>query len=97
MLRQKAGAGAADAENIAIQALGFIAADSERLGRFLGLTGLGPDTLRQAAAEPGFLAQVLDFIAGDESLLLAFAANSGLAPASVAAAHQRLSGAGHGG
>lgn len=92
MLRQQVRPGIVDAEAIAIQALGFIAADPERLGRFLALTGIGPDTLRDAAAEPGFLTQVIDFIAADESLLLAFAANSGLAPASVSAAHRRLGG-----
>jgi len=82
----------ADAETIAIRALGYIAADPERLGRFLSLTGIGPATLRQAASEPAFLAQVLDFIVQDDSTLLAFAANAGLAPASVAAARLRLGG-----
>ena len=30
------------AEELAIQALTFIAGDSERLGRFLAITGIGP-------------------------------------------------------
>ncbi len=66
-----------DAEGLAIAALGFIAGDAERLGRFLALTGLGPETLRQAARDKGFLGQVLDFMAEDELLLLAFAADVG--------------------
>ena len=90
MLRDRTAA--ADAETIAIRALQFIAADGERLARFLSITGIGPETLRQAAAEPGFLAQVLEFVGEDESLLLAFAANAALAPATVAAARQRLAG-----
>ena len=79
-----------DPEATAIAALGFIAADPERLARFLDMTGLGPATLRRAAAEPGFHAQVLAHILSDEGLLLAFAANAGLAPQTVAGAHERL-------
>jgi hypothetical protein len=56
------------------------------------LTGLGPETIRQAAASPGFLAAVLDHIASDETLLLTFAANSGLDPAQVGAAAAQLAG-----
>ncbi|MGA7973300.1 MAG: DUF3572 domain-containing protein, partial [Pseudolabrys sp.] len=57
------------AETVAIQALSFIAAEPERLGRFLGITGIGPAQIREAAREPGFLAGVLDYLAGDERLL----------------------------
>jgi hypothetical protein len=78
------------AEQIAIAALGFIASEPERLDRFLSITGLGPDSLRTAASEPGFLGQVLSHLAEDESLLLAFAANVGKSPASIAAAYQKL-------
>ena len=40
------------AENLAIQALSFLAADPERLGRFLAITGIGPDAIRKAAVDP---------------------------------------------
>ena len=40
------------AENLAIQALWFLAADPERLGAFLAATGIGPEMIRKAAAEP---------------------------------------------
>jgi hypothetical protein len=79
------------AEALAVEALGFLAADEERIERFLSLAGLNPSTLRAAAAEPGFLAAVLDHLASDESLLMAFAANAGRAPASVASARAALS------
>ena len=55
---------------MAIQALSFIAADPERLGRFLAATGIGPGDIRAAAREPLFLAGVLDHITGDETLLV---------------------------
>lgn len=82
----------AAAETVAIEALAFLADNEERLGLFLSLTGLGPETVRQAAADPGFLSAVLDHIAQDEALLLAFAAEAGLPPAAVAAARERLAG-----
>ncbi|MDJ1157203.1 DUF3572 domain-containing protein [Chelatococcus sp. SYSU_G07232] len=82
------------AEEVAVAALAFLAADTERLGGFLAATGLGPETIRRAAREPGFLGAVLDYLAADESLLLMFAANRGLDPALVARAHALL-GSGH--
>jgi len=81
---------AVDAPAIAVEALTFLAADGDRLERFLALTGLSPDTIRAAAASPGFLVAVLDHLADDESLLLAFAANAGRDPAEVLAARARL-------
>ena len=52
-----------DAEALAIAALSFIASEPERLGRFLALTGIGPESLRAAARDPGFLVGVLDHVA----------------------------------
>lgn len=68
------------AEELAIQALTFIAADGERLGRFLAATGIGPSEIREVAREQGFLAGVLSHLAGDERLLLAFSSEAGVAP-----------------
>ena len=81
-----------DAERIAVSALGFIAADSERLDRFLALTGLDPSGLREAAAKPGFFQAVLDHLAGHEPDLLAFAADARLSPEQVVAARRALGG-----
>ena len=61
-----------EAESLAIKALAFLASDPERLGRFLAITGLGPETIRKAASNPGFLVAVLDYLANDETLLVAF-------------------------
>ena len=81
------------AESVAIQALGFIAAEPERLGRFLALSGLAPESLRAAAQEPNFLLGVLDHIASDETLLMDFAGHLEFAPDDVAAARDLLAGA----
>jgi hypothetical protein len=80
------------AENLAIQALGFMASDAERLGAFLAATGIGPEAIRKAAAEPAFLAGVLDHVCGDEGLLLAVAEHAGVAPQDVEHAQAVLSG-----
>jgi hypothetical protein len=88
----KLSTGREGAESMAIAALGFLAAEPERLDRFLALSGLGLHNLRQAAASPGFLAAVLDHLAADERLLVAFAAAEGLDPGAVASARDALSG-----
>ena len=77
---------------LAIDALGFIAGEPEQLGRFLALSGIGPDSLRAAAREPNFLLGVLDHVTGDEALLVAFAGHSGIDPAEVARARNVLAG-----
>jgi Protein of unknown function (DUF3572) len=78
------------AEIVAIQALSFVAGDPERLGAFLAESGIGPDTLRNAAADPHFLASVLDFVMRDDATVKAFASASQLHPTNIAAAHQAL-------
>ncbi len=78
------------AEIVAIQALSFIAGDPERLGLFLAETGIGPETLRTAAADPKFLGHVLDFILRDDATVKAFASVSQLHPTNIAAARQVL-------
>ncbi|HEY3031343.1 MAG TPA: DUF3572 domain-containing protein [Bradyrhizobium sp.] len=78
------------AEIVAIQALSFVAGDPERLGAFLAETGIGPETLRSAAADPRFLAGVLDFVLRDDATVKAFAAASELDPATIAAARDVL-------
>ena len=78
------------AEIVAIQALSFIAGEPERLGLFLAESGIGPETLRNAAADPRFLASVLDFVLRDDATVKAFANVSQLHPTNIAAAHQAL-------
>ena len=55
-------------------------------------SGMGPEMIRKAAADPGFLAGVLDYIAADESLLIAFAQHAGVKPQVVERAHMLLGG-----
>ena len=78
------------AEIVAVQALSFIAGEPERLGPFLAESGIGPETLRTAAADPHFLGSVLDFIMRDDATVKAFADVSQLHPTNIAAARQAL-------
>ena len=80
------------AEMLAIQALGFIAEDNDRLAGFLAATGIPAEEIRAAAGAPDFLAGVLEHMLGDESLLIAFALTAGIDPAEVARARSALGG-----
>src|SRR5262245_18186496 len=77
----------------AISALSFIASDPERLGRFLAHTGIGPESIRSAAREPGFLLGVLEHLTSDEALLIEFANQNDVDPEQVALARDVLAGA----
>jgi hypothetical protein len=74
------------AETIALNALGYLAADENLLEPFLGATGLTLGDLRAGAA-------ILDYFLQNEALLLAFAGASELAPETIVRARQRLPGA----
>jgi hypothetical protein len=80
------------AEMLAIQGLSFLAAEPERLGRFLALTGIGPGEVRAMAQRPEFLAAVLDHLSSDETLLVQFAQESGRNPMDIGRARATLSG-----
>ena len=80
------------ADETAISILAWLANEPELLGRFLALTGTDPSSLRNAAADPGFLAGVVDFLMGHEPTLLAFCEATGTKPEAVVRAHMVLSG-----
>jgi hypothetical protein len=79
-----------EAENIAIAALGFVASDPALLPRFLAITGIEASFIREAAAEPGFLAGVLEFIVAHEPTLLRFSEETGTRPEDVLKARRAL-------
>jgi len=72
--------GQAEAEALALSALGWIAADADLTGGFLAATGAGPAELRARAGDPEFLGFVLDYLLADEAVLLAFAEAEGISP-----------------
>jgi hypothetical protein len=93
MMQPKAPDSMEEAEVTALKALGFLAADPERLSRFMELSGLGLDAIRSSAADPAFLGGLLDHLLADESLLLIFAEEHGFKPDRVARLRRKLPGA----
>lgn len=60
------------AQVLAIQALGWIAAEDEIFPVFLTATGASMTEMRSRAADPEFLAAVLDFLLQDDRWVVAF-------------------------
>jgi hypothetical protein len=83
---------AADAADLAQDALLWLLGRPEDAGAFLAASGLDPADLRARAAAPDFLGFVLDFLLADESLLRAFAAEAGVPPDAPRRARQALPG-----
>lgn len=81
-----------DAENLAVEALVWLAQDKDLMPRFLALTGIEVSSIRSAANEPGFLAGVLQFYLGHEPTLLRFCAETGRDPATIQKAATLLPG-----
>jgi hypothetical protein len=80
----------AEAQAIALGALGWALAAPERAERLLSLTGLTPDQLRERLEDDTVLAAVLEFLAGHEPDLLAAAAALDMAPETIILAQRSL-------
>jgi len=78
--------------DVAVEGLTFLAADTERLGRFLAETGVSPADLRTLATDADFQASLLGFLRQDESLLMIFCSTSGRTPDDVERAQVTLGG-----
>ncbi len=81
-----------EAEALSLRALTFLASDEPRLVRFLQLTGVAMDDLRQQAGEPAFMTAVMDHLLADQTLLMVFAADAGVRPETFEEARAILSG-----
>ncbi|MEM6440706.1 MAG: DUF3572 domain-containing protein [Pseudomonadota bacterium] len=65
------------AQALALEALGWLAADPDRLGPFMAEAGCGPAELRDRAQAPEFLGFVVDHLLSDEARLMAFCDEAG--------------------
>jgi Protein of unknown function (DUF3572) len=79
---QKTGAAQGD---LALAALGWILAEPDRAARFLALTGISPDDLRDMLGSSALDQAVVDHLRAHEPDLIACAAAIGVAPAQLAA------------
>jgi hypothetical protein len=79
-----------DAETLALAALAATLTDERRAERFLTLTGLSPEGIRERVGEPSLLAACLAFLEAHEPDLLAVAEAVGVKPETLVAARAVL-------
>ena len=82
-----------EAEVLALRAAAFLAAEPERLVRFLDLSGLDVEALRKSLADPSFQGGLLDHLLADETLLLMFAEAEDMRPEQIVKLRRLLPGA----
>ena len=75
---------------LALAALAATLSDGRRAQRFIDLTGIGTNELRERAAEPVLLAALLRFLEAHEPDLVAVAEELGVKPLDLVEARRRL-------
>ena len=79
-------------EIIALKALGYIVSEDALRDRFVALTGLDSDTLRESLDQLGTLASILEFLVSHEPDLIAAAAAQDVSPDTLVKAWRALGG-----
>lgn len=79
-----------DAAALALTALAVTLSDERRARRFLDLSGLSPDGLRENADDPAVLAASLRFLEAFEPDLVAIAETIGCEPQALVRARETL-------
>ena len=79
-----------DSETVALAALAATLTDERRAERFLSITGLSPDGIRQSLGDRHTLAACLEFLENHEPDLIAVAEAIGQQPAALIAARTEL-------
>jgi len=85
-----------EAETIALNVLNFLLGNETRLERFMTLSGMDPQALKNNASDPVFLAGILDYLLQDETLVYLFVEEYNLSPALPATARRTLVGGNNG-
>jgi len=80
------------AETLALQALGWLAANEDLLPVFLGATGASSDDMRARVSDPEFLGSVLEFLMNNDAWVVEFCDAHGLGYDQPMAARQALPG-----
>jgi len=79
-----------DAHTLALLALSIALSDERRARRFLDLSGIGTDELRDRAADPALLAALIRFLEGYEPDLVDVADRLGVEPQELVGARRTL-------
>ncbi len=80
----------ADPTALVLQALAATLSEPRRAERFLALTGIDADQLRERIGDPGLLSAVIGFLASHEPDLIAVAEAIGSTPEALVAAGRSL-------
>ncbi|MDF1777458.1 MAG: DUF3572 domain-containing protein [Rhizobiaceae bacterium] len=81
-----------DSESRSVDILTWITENDDLMSRFLALSGIDPQYMREAAGEPGFLAAVVGFLMEHEPTLLAYCEARNVAPEQVVSLWHELGG-----
>lgn len=81
-----------DPLTLALAALAATLGEPKRAQRFLDLTGIGTEELREKAADPELLAALLRFLEAHEPDLIEVAEGIGVRPGDLVQARQSLEG-----
>jgi hypothetical protein len=79
-----------DPQALALGALAMTLKDERRAERFLALTGIGTDELRERVGEPALLAGLLRFLEAHDPDLIAVAEELGVSPTDLVQAREEL-------
>ena len=79
-----------DAETVALSALAAMLSDERRARRFLDLSGIDTEALRQRVGEPARLAAAIRFLEAHEPDLVAVAEAIAVTPGELVAAREAL-------
>jgi hypothetical protein len=79
-----------DPHALALAALAATLTDERRALRFLELTGIGTEELRQRASEPRLLSALIGFLEAHEPDLLSVSEKIGVRPEALVAARRSL-------
>ncbi|NNK79268.1 MAG: DUF3572 domain-containing protein [Litoreibacter sp.] len=80
------------AQELALDALGWLASSDDLIPVFLNSTGASIDDVRAQAGDPAFLGSVLDFLMMDDAWVIAFCDSRGIDYARPMQARQALPG-----
>ena len=83
---------AADPFALALAALAATLTDERRARRFLDLTGIGTEELRQQAGDPELLVSLIAFLEAHEPDLLAVSQEVGVQPQALVEARRQIEG-----
>ena len=80
------------AQAIALKATAFIFAEEPLRDRFLALTGIDADEIRNRISDRDFLASLLEFLMGHDPDLISFASAADIKPETIKMAWRALGG-----